>query len=178
MSILAGILSLAQHVQHSQSYPEDYKPDRCPHCGLAGLWCHGTYLRQANRRGLEFGLDEPILIPRFLCRACHQTCSCLPEAIPPRRWYLWDLQQKVLLLILNACSLNHVATLVRPSRQTLKRWWQHLRSRFDVHSATLRHRDAELGRWIDLESFWHHCLQQMPLSRAMFYLHNDGVSIP
>lgn len=138
MNILAGIHSLAQHLQHHCEHPDDYRPDRCPHCGKGGLWRHGSYIRQSNRRGLTLFTDSPIAIPRFLCANCGKTCSCLPETIPPRRWYLWDVQQTVLCLLLGSTSLNHAATQVQPSRQTIKRWWRSLQSRFEVDSAALR----------------------------------------
>lgn len=178
MPILAGIQSLVQHVQHFQSHPDDYRPDRCPHCGMGGLWHHGTYVRQSNRRGLQSSCIDPILIPRFLCQACHRTCSCLPEVIPPRRWYLWDLQQHALVLLLSACTLNRLATQLRPCRQTLKRWWQRLQSRFDLQASSLRSHFADLGRTLDFTSFWSTCLDQMPLSHAMLVLHREGVDIP
>lgn len=178
MVILAGIRSLVQHVNQLQTQPDSYRPSRCPHCGKAGLWRHGSYQRQANRRGLAVTTDAPILIPRFLCRHCGVTCSCLPEAIPPRRWYLWEVQQLAVLLLLDSTSLNRVAQRLAPGRQTIKRWWQRLRSRFWADAAALRSRFAELGRYPHFESFWSNSLKQMPLSAAMCYLHHRGIAIP
>jgi len=177
LAILAGIHSLLQHVQHQTVQPNDYRPDRCPSCGKSGLWAHGAYTRKSNRRGLNQSTDAPIRIPRFLCRDCRSTCSCLPEAIPPRRWYLWDVQQTVLYLLLGSTSLNRTATQVQPSRQTIKRWWRDLQARFIVDSAALRSRFAELGRFTGFQSFWQHCLDQMRLSRAMLYLHQCGTGL-
>lgn len=178
MAILAGIESLVQHIHHLQTQPEDYRPECCPHCGKHGLWSHGSYTRQSDRRALERSTEAPILIPRFFCPACNLTCSCLPEAIPPRRWYLWDVQQSALFLLITSTSLNRVSTMLRPSRQTIKRWWHSLQARFAVDAAALRSRFAELGRFIDLDDFWLNCLKRMSLSRAMLYLHQAGVSIP
>lgn len=178
MNILAGIVSLVQHVRHLTIQPEDYRPDCCPHCGLKGLWNHGCYTRQSNRRGLEQATEEPIRIPRFRCSGCGRTCSCLPQAIPPRRWYLWDVQQLALYLLSSSDSLNRVSKQLRPSRQTLKRWWQHRQSRFDFDAAALRSRFADLGRCIDFDAFWLNCLNRMSLSHAMLYLHQSGVPVP
>jgi hypothetical protein len=66
--------------------PEAYRPDSCPHCRLAGLWCHGCYYRKADRSaGVES--HNPVAVLRFLCRSCLRTCSRLPLCIAPRRWY-------------------------------------------------------------------------------------------
>lgn len=178
MNILAGIHSLAQHVQHLSEHPDDYRPDRCPSCGKSGLWAHGAYTRKSNRRGLNQSTDAPLLIPRFLCPNCGSTCSCLPETIPPRRWYLWDVQQTVLYLLLGSTSLNRAASRVQPSRQTIKRWWRSLQRRFAMDSAALRSRFSKLGYFADFHSFWQNCLEQMQLSRAMLYLHRAGLLIP
>lgn len=97
--ILPGIHSLAQHLQHLQALPEDYRPERCPHCGRARMWCHGAYTRKADRERSRSASLNPVPIPRFLCSFCYRTCSRLPECVPPRRWYLWAVQQAVLGLI-------------------------------------------------------------------------------
>jgi transposase-like protein len=176
--ILAGIESLMQHLVLLQIQPDSYRPDVCPHCGKQGLWHHGFYARQSGRRGLLHATDDPIPIPRFLCPECRRTCSCLPEPIPPRRWYLWDVQQRALELLLHGISLNQVARQLWPARATIKRWWQRFKDQFDVHASTLRSRFADLGRQVELAMFWSTCLADMPLSRAMHYLHQDGVVIP
>ena len=178
MVILAGIVSLRQHVCHVQTQLDDFRPACCPHCGHQGLWYHGWYGRQSSRRGLEQLTVDPIPIQRFLCPRCGRTCSCLPEAIPPRRWYLWDVQQLALCLLLGGTSLNDLARQLQPCRQTLKRWWQRLRDRFDLQASTLRSHFAELGRWPGFAAFWSHCLDTMPLSGAMLCLYQAGVSIP
>jgi transposase-like protein len=167
-----------QHVRHLKTQSEDYRPKRCPHCGVAGLWCHGFYTRKANRRSLNRDTDEPILIPRFRCQPCHKTCSCLPEVIPPRRHYLWDIQQLALWLSVQNVSLNLTAQYLSPSRHTLRRWWQRCQSRFSLQAFHLRSSFSTLGRSIDIEGFWLNCLQQMTLSQAMLHLYRCEVIVP
>jgi len=176
--ILAGITSLVQHIQHLKTQPEDYRPARCPHCGVGGLWHHGYYTRKASRRCLRRETDEAIVIPRFRCQPCRKTCSCLPEVIPPRRHYLWDIQQLALVLAVTGVSLNQAALWLRPSRHSLRRWWQRYQSYFPVHSFHLRSAFPALGRSLGIGRLWLSCLSQMPLSQAMLQLHRCGVIVP
>ena len=156
-----------QHIHHLKTQPEDYRPARCPHCGIGGLWHHGCYTRKANRRCLARETDEPILIPRFRCQTCAKTCSCLPEVIPPRRHYLWGIQALALLLTVTGISLNQMA-----------HWLQRLQSQFAVHSFHLRSCFPILGRSVGIRHFWLNCISQMPFSEAMFELHRCGVIVP
>ena len=82
--IVSGIATLHQHRETLRHDPELYRPSACPHCGLGGLWAHGFYPRKADRTPRS--TENPVLIPRFLCRGCHRTCSRLPACIAPRRW--------------------------------------------------------------------------------------------
>jgi transposase-like protein len=176
--IISGISSLCQHLNRQQLTPEDYRPARCPPCGMSGLHCHGSYTRKANRRSVELETDEPIIIPRFRCPHCCATCSSLPEAIPPRRHYLWCWQQLVLLQWLGGMSLNAIAKQFTPSRKTIKRWLDLLRARFALDTSALCNRFAELGRFDGFSEFWQTCLKQMSLASAMLHIHELGTSIP
>ncbi len=173
-SILAGICTLYQHIYHLKTAPNDYRPNICPHCSRAGLWFHGCYERKADRAPAKLRLEEPILIPRFFCRHCGKTCSCLPEAIPPRRWYLWSVQQAVLMLLFAGDSANTDS----PCHATIRRWHTSLREQFILHSNALRSRFADLGRAIDFDDFWPLCLNKMPFSSIMIFLHQSGLPIP
>ena len=65
--ILPAIDSLNQHLYHLEHHPEAYCPQRCPHCGMEGVWVHGHYLRKADREGgwrlSRSGTDPPLLLP-------------------------------------------------------------------------------------------------------------------
>ena len=130
--ILPDILTLAQHVKTLNEELKRYYPDHCSHCGHLILWFHGYYPRKSDREHALHESLNPILIPRFFCAHCKKTCSVLPECISPRRWYLWILQQHVLLQLLagsrvNAVHNSHAAPpLITPSRSTIARWWQRL----------------------------------------------------
>lgn len=176
--IISGIFNLCQYLFTLQLTPEDYRPTRCPCCGMAGLHGHGSYTRKANRRGVVFETDQPIVIPRFICPHCRTTCSCLPEAIPPRRHYLWCWQQLVLQHWLAGMSLNAIAKRVRPDRKTIKRWLDQLEARFALDASALRNRFAELGRSDGFKALWRACLAKIPLSTAMYHIHNSGMDIP
>jgi len=176
--ILPGILSLAQHLKSLRRDPESYRPQKCP-CGHARVWCHGCYTRKADRQDL----GQPCLdiqIPRFYCPECRCTCSVLPECIPPRSWYLWEVRQVIFLLLLAGTSLSrtHASNGSRASRKTIKRWWRRFHDSFLTHSFHLRLRFPCLGRRQQFAEFWRILLGLHPLSSAMCLLHHEGVLVP
>ena len=178
LNILPDITTLLQHVFQLSVHSEDYRPQHCENCGKNKLWCHGSYTRKSNRRSLEFETDEPIIIPRFICPSCQTTCATLPQAIPPHRHYLWDLQQAILLQLLSGTSLNEVARQWPPSLNTIRGWWQHLKDQFTMDESYLRSRFSELGRTPGFTSFWSSCLAKMELSSAMYHLNTMGRAVP
>ena len=176
--MLPGIDSLEQHLEHLRSHPEAYRPERCPHCGRAGVWRHGRYERKAPPgEGLAYSLGE-LWIPRFLCPHCQCTCSRVPWCLAPRRRYRWKVQQTVLERLVAGESIREVSRRVWPSRRTVGRRWQWLRSEFDRHAFHLRSRFPELGRGVDVKSFWRGCFAQMALCEAMSWLEHAGVRVP
>lgn len=181
-TIVPDILNLAQHAKVLEEEPKRYHPDHCAHCGHLILWQHGYYPRKSDR---EHSIQEslnPVLIPRFFCPNCKRTCSVLPECIPPRRWYLWIKQQKILLQLLLGGSLNAAhqsqAPPCRPSRSTIKRWWHSLQEQFQQQRDALCAHLGALAKKIDFTAFWSHCLEHIALSKAMLICHQSGVIIP
>lgn len=173
--ILPDIHTLEQHLVQLQRDPESYRPECCPNCGKSGLWCHGGYPRKADRDG---GQLNPVTIPRFRCPHCACTCSVLPECIPPRRWYLWVVQELALLGLLTVQALKQLAQRLSPARSTLRRWWCHWQTRFEQQSFHLRNRWPELGRHHGFAAFWSALLARMRLSTPMRLLNQAGVRIP
>jgi hypothetical protein len=176
--IVASIISLQQHLDSLANHTIIYRPRVCPHCSFGQLWHHGCYERKADRTGSTMGSLNPIPIPRFLCRGCHQTCSRLSECIPPRRWYHWAIQQAVLLTLLTECSLRRCSKQCGLDRHTIRRWWSELQERHHEFALFLRMRFPELGRSIDFSAFWQNCWQSMSLSQAMAWLDWQGVIVP
>lgn len=177
--ILSGIESIGQHVYHLNNHPEDYRPSQCPSCGMSGgLHRHGTYGRKADRENNGAQQLNPVPIPRFLCRHCGSSCSTLPACIPPRRWYLWAVQQLVLQLFLAGVSLRDCSRRVMPDRRTIGRWKEWLHARFSRHAAALRSSLPELGRTSGMTEFWDSCLGLMSLSETMDRLHRHGEVVP
>ena len=176
--IVSGITSLQQHIETQHSTPEVYRPAQCPHCGLTGLWRHGCYSRKSNRSSPREKSVCLIEIPRYLCSACCHTCSRLPSCVPPRRWYSWLFQQKVLQYLLIVNSLHGCAAKFCIYRSTIRRWWNWLQSRTVEFEFFLKSRFPEWGRSIDSNSFWRSCMDDMPLSEVMASLDHDGVDIP
>lgn len=176
--IVPGVDSLEQHLEQLRCDPERYRPERCPRCGKAGLWCHGHYARKADRGAAGGRSLNPVPIPRFCCPACWATCSRLPACLAPRRWYDWAVQQTVLLGLLAGVSLRSASRLSLPSRHTARRWWGWLRERFEVHAFHLRSRFSSLGLHAGVASFWPACLERFSLAAAMGALERMGVSVP
>ena len=99
---IINMISLAKYcdIFKFKSIAKQFRPKFCPHCGHNKLWPHGTYDRKADRSNSAEPTLNPIKISRYICCKCHRTCSQLPECIPPRRWYLWSIQQTAILLVL------------------------------------------------------------------------------
>ena len=154
--ILPGILSLVQHLESLRKEPESYRPEKCPGCSRANLWCHGCYTRKADH---EHRLN-PIPILRFFCPGCCSTCSVLPECIPPRGWYLWEARQVIFLLLLAGNSINRAAAIngSRACRQTIRRWWRQFKDCFPLYSFHMRAHFSWLGRYSEFADFWKACL--------------------
>ena len=171
-AIVSGMTSLVQYLDALKQ--QMIHLDRCVHCGKADPWCHGKYPRKSDR---EQDLN-PIWILRFLCPGCRRTCSVLPECIPPRRWYLWAIQQIALLACMTGASLRQVSHPLGMSRSTIRRWLASLKSRHQEFSDALKSIRSSLGYGVDLPSFWEKCFEQMPLSKAMYLLNELKVMIP
>jgi transposase-like protein len=175
LRIVSLIASLRQHLEELERAPAAYRPPRCPHCGLAGLWEHGCYMRKADR---DTGDLNSIPVPRFLCRGCRRTCSTLPSCLPPRRWYLWSVQQAVLLGLLSGASLRECAKTSGPARSTARRWWQWLQQRHEPLAFHLRSHWPEWGRAQSWQEFWQLALAHEPLREVMAWLDRQGVVVP
>ncbi len=178
--ILPNFASLLQYIfaTGTNNTPEDNRPERCPYCGVSGLWCHGPYERKSDR---EHSLNEslnPVLIQRYFCRTCGRTCSALPECIPPCRWYLWEVQQQVLLLSLLGKSAYAIAKECRASYKTIVRWLLCFNEQFRLHKDTLAVHFNELGRTSGIAEFWQTCLKKITLGCAMRLCHVAGIVVP
>ncbi len=176
--IVPLIITLEQHLFLIENNPEIYRPSCCQYCGKDALWSHGHYLRNADREGVDGEYLDPVPILRYLCSHCKHTCSRLPSCIPPRRWYLWRIQQTALILILSGASLHKAARQSQPGRRTIGRWWHWIHERYAEHSLHLRNRFPELGRHASRAAFWSACFRQMSLADAMALLDRDGVTVP
>lgn len=175
--ILSAFPFLPQHVEQIAHAPEVYRPAACPHCGVCSPWLHGYYERKADRGVASVGSLNPVPVARFCCGACGRTCSRLPLAIAPRRWYPWAEQQRVLLSLLAGASQRHAARCAGIARHTARRWWNWVHARGATCAFILRSRFPELGRGGDGRGFWQACLAAMPLAEAMAWADRE-ISVP
>lgn len=173
--ILSDILSLTQYLVALQTHKLSGN-GRCPHCGNTTLWRHGCYYRKADRSTDAQSLN-PLPIQRYFCPDCKKTCSALPECLPPHRWYLWQIQQTVLALLLAGKSVRAIAQEITPSRRTIGRWATRLKEQFHLHKDVLCGHFIGLGRNIGFGDFWQACLNKIPLAQAMRLCHVAGVPV-
>ncbi len=176
--ILAEIHSLFQYFKLTKEDPASLRPDTCPHCGKKNPRCHGHYGRKSDRENSGVNNLNPIWIFRFYCPGCKHTCSVLPECIPPRRWYLWTIQQMALILCFSGISFRQISQQLKPSRWTISRWVKRLKEQFRRHTTHLKSKFSWLGYSSDIIQFWQMCLSRMLLSTAMMLLNNFGIAIP
>jgi transposase-like protein len=165
-NIIANIMSLRQYLNEIFFISEI----KCQICCCNKLYKHGCYYRKAER--------QKIAIKRFKCTNCGHTCSILPECIPPRRWYLWEIQQAVLLMVLNGDSYRTIAKKTHPVSSTIARWIKHLKKRTVVYMDHLKFLYPKLNRLTDFKRFWRRCLEFFPLSKIMLNLNNAGIIVP
>ena len=178
MWILTDIPTLAQYLAKLKQESCLFDKGCCPHCGYATLWKHAWYYRKSDRINPAQCSINLIPIQRFLCPACHKTCSALPECIPPRRWYVWGVQQAALLLVLGGKSIYAAAKESIPSRHTISRWMTRSREQFTKHKITLCQHLSDWGRTTDFIDFWKSCFNRLSLAQAMRLCHVAGVAIP
>lgn len=176
MWILSDIVSLTQYITTFNA--KDYsKKETCPCCGKYGLWRYGYYHRKADRSANANESLNPVYIQRYYCQSCHKTSSALPECLPPHRWYLWEIQQTALALILAGKSILAVADAILPSRRTIGRWMNRFKALYRLHKDVLCNALADLGRYSGFEPFWQACLSHFSLAKSMRLCHVAGVSV-
>jgi transposase-like protein len=178
--ILAGISNIAAYNTELSRLKE-----RCTcSCGIANsLRSHGHYFRKLNRhiKGEQSLILVKIL--RFLCNTCHKTCSVLPECIPPRRWYVWEVQQNVIQKYLDGDGWNEISAEMGISISTCKRWCKWFLDKYNIYAAVLKNVAGNLGEILrdsadDFKIFWQKCFTNISLDRAMLLCHQSGVGTP
>ena len=178
LHILPRILSLRQYQFEIDHKPEPIRPDKCAFCGRSHPWHHAHYLRKSDRTSKPGESLNPIVIQRYYCPGCGKTTSALPECLPPRRWYLWEIQQSALVLLLLGKSAYAIAKENIPSHHTIRRWMARFREQFILHKDTLCVRLHALSRTSGLAEFWSACFEKITLGESMRLCHDTGVFIP
>jgi len=178
--ILPGILSLIQYKNDIEGYfREELRPERCECCGKSKPWRHGVYTRKtAGGKNHSDTSLNPIKIERYYCPSCRKTMSVLPECIPKHRWYLWSVQEVILLLFVSGSSIYKISKYSQPSRHTISRWISRFKDAFLVHRDTLISVKNNLCQYVTFSTFWRACFGMMSLSEAMRLCHVCGVIVP
>lgn len=176
--IVSAIYLLAVYLEALKTNPEQFRPAACPHCGHAGVWCHGHYGRKSDYENSGARSLNPIPILRFYCKHCCRTCSTLPECIPARRHYPWLIQQGVMVSLISGMSFTKISKKAKPSRWTIARWFNRWQAQFLDHASHLRTLLPSLGQITDFNNFWKSVLNKWALSSAMLRLHYAGIIVP
>jgi hypothetical protein len=157
---------------------------RCNICGLAdALHRHGSYPRKPDRSILP-GTEtlNPVPIQRYICKNCGVTCSELPECIPPRRWYPWEVQQFVIEERLLGKTWDLISEVCGASVKTCRRWFNQLRTQCASHADVLRNVAGSLcevlASSVDFKSFWQKCFSEISLARSMLLCHQAKITVP
>ncbi|MDP1756583.1 MAG: hypothetical protein Q8L38_03935 [Pseudohongiella sp.] len=175
--ILGVITTLDQHFDEVANGGDVYRPVNCPYCQAGGLWRHGCYCRKADRTSSGDASRNPVPILRFLCRSCERTCSRLPACIAPRRWFDWNVQQVILLMLMAGVSLWQCCLQTGRALSTVRRWRDWISTRSDNFEFFLRSRFPELGRAPEPDAFWRQVMNTISLSQAMAWL-NQYLVVP
>lgn len=178
MHIIADIISLIQYIEVLKNKTEHNRLEECLCCGKANPRRHGSYPRKADHSNPGDASLNPIVVQRFLCLDCGKTCSELPECIPPRRWYLWEIQQIALALQLAGKSVRTIAQKIIPSRRTVSRWINRFKEQWLLHKDIFCNYFIDLGRTSSFADFWEVYFSQFSLAQAMRFCHTSGVPIP
>lgn len=167
-NIVPKIISLSQYLDIQHNNPNLLRPSCCPHCGDEVLWGHGCYERKANRKNV-INIFDPILIHRYFCPRCHRTCSTIPECLPHNKWYLWDIQQIVLIFFLIGKSFAAIAKKTMLPRHTVSRWINYFKTHLQKHKKLLYEQFSDLDISKSFSAFWLACLSKISLAQAMSY---------
>lgn len=175
-SILPQVRNPAQHHEYKLQ-PTEW-PTCCSRCGSLRFKKHGCYKRKVRLDNKSQAFN-PVQIQRFYCNSCERTFSMLPEGLPPRRWYVWSVQQLVLLAYLISPSQRWISRQYQMARSTIRRWLWRLKEQFIYHYDQLKqHIPDILGRTYDFKTFWQTSLSQFSLAQAMYHLSLSGIAIP
>lgn len=160
---------------------------RCPTCRiLDALHIHGSYDRYPDRPVVVGKTPlNPLKILRYICKyvECKKTCSFLPECIPPRRWYIWKVQQNVIQRYLNGDTWDKINAATMVPVKTCKRWCKWLVAKHNNYALILKNvagnlKEALLDCANDTKQFWRICFTHTSLDRAMLLCHQAGVGTP
>jgi len=159
-------------------HPENLKPQACDNCGCNHFWKNGDYERAITGRDKDKSNSEVVDIIRFKCSFCHENYSVLPSMIPLFRWYLWCMQQWVLLLVLNGYSFYKAARVSGVDRRTVSRWFYWLKDKYKIIYHTMCQLDKNLSKYYLIKDFYSSLFSCHHLSKISMYLHQYNLLVP
>lgn len=173
--------SADEYIYDSINNPTLLYPSRCGDCGYLKFNCNGFYDRKSEDRGKDVDLKNGTLrIRRVKCKNkdCGKNYSILPSIIPPRRWYLWCMQQYVLALVLSGVSIKKVALQCAMARSTIRRWSNWFKSRWSEFCSELMAEYSDLCGTTSADQFYSILIERWKLHQVMHKLHQLGLAIP
>ena len=175
--IIKNYTSLEKYEQDVKYNPEGLKPSACKECGCNNIWCNSFYERAVSGRCANRQKADPIAILRFKCSRCKNHYSILPSIVPLLRWYLWCMQQWVLSMVLNGCSMQKAAKEAEVNRKTVSRWYHWLKNKFKIICNILCQSNTNSIQYHDQKNFSSlFCWGQ--LSHIAEFLHQEDSLVP
>ena len=170
--------TIDQYNQDVKEYPDNLKPKECNNCGCHHFWFNGHYERAISGRDQNKNHFDNVYIIRFKCSRCHDHYSILPSIIPLLRWYLWCMQQWVILLVLNGYSFYKAARTARVDRRTVSRWYYWLEAKYKIIYHTMCHLNKTLSKHYRMKNFYLSLFAYHHLSKVSMYLHQYNLLVP
>ena len=160
--------------------PTKMKPDACVICGSTEFVLNGFYPRKSEKRGKDTHIKNGELgVRRMKCKGkCAKSYSILPSIIPPLRWYLWCMQQLVLMLYIAGQSIHKIAKEAKVARSTVRRWVDWGKQKWCIFCNELMPSLTFLSEVNSFTDFYQRIFEKWDLSEVMCRLHHLGLVIP
>ena len=179
MQIIKPYSSINDYISDATNNPEALYPERCECCGSTRFSLNGFYERKSEGRGKEVHVKNGELkIRRLKCKGmCGISYSILPSLIPRLRWYLWCMQQFIIMLLISGASIAAIVERTHISRSTITRWIRWFKEKWIIFCNELMPKNIFLSEVSHFIGFYSSVLKRWKLSQIMLKLHEIGLVI-
>ena len=178
--IICDYSSIDHYMDDAKNNPTKLYPESCINCGSTDFVLNGFYPRKSENRGKDIQIKNGTLeIRRCKCKGvCAGSYSILPSIIPPLRWYLWCMQQLVLMLCIAGVSIHQIAKQATVARSTVRRWISWGKCKWAMFCNELMLDLPYLSGITSCSQFYKRIFEKWKLSDVMCKLHHLGIVVP